>query len=210
MPVLPGQRLPTTHEKLAESTDTQDDPDVLLARLAVHYKMLTRDSVENALDRWQTLADGENFGSFLLAENYLGENKLDQLVQARDKYLQQQGVTRETTAVTSVAPLISSPQAVLAGQPIPESAVPKTVEPHDRHTNLSMSVAKPVISLVESSTAPAPQIKQADKSDLLHYGPGVTLRHLLQQTIELDASDLHVHSGAFLQVRLNGEICKAS
>jgi len=45
---------------------------------------------------------------------------------------------------------------------------------------------------------------------LLDYAPGVTLRNLLQQTIEQRASDLHVHSGSTLLVRHAGKICQAS
>ncbi len=44
----------------------------------------------------------------------------------------------------------------------------------------------------------------------MRYGPGVSLPDLLQQTSELGASDLHVHSGACLRVRLNGKILEAS
>jgi len=48
------------------------------------------------------------------------------------------------------------------------------------------------------------------ESHLLNYGPGATLRDLLQQTIEINASDLHVHSGSNLLVRRGGKICNAS
>jgi twitching motility protein PilT len=52
--------------------------------------------------------------------------------------------------------------------------------------------------------------RQADGSELLGYAPGVTLRNLLQQTLELNASDLHVHSGSTLRVRLGGKVSEAS
>jgi len=50
----------------------------------------------------------------------------------------------------------------------------------------------------------------AEKPALLNYANGVTLQNLLQQTIELKASDLHIHSGSKLLVRLGGKICNAS
>lgn len=45
---------------------------------------------------------------------------------------------------------------------------------------------------------------------LLNYTTGTSLQDLLQQTIELNASDLHIHSGSKLLVRLGGKICNAS
>jgi len=45
---------------------------------------------------------------------------------------------------------------------------------------------------------------------LLQWGHGVSLRDLLRQTIEFNASDLHVHSGSNLLVRRDGEIRNAS
>lgn len=51
---------------------------------------------------------------------------------------------------------------------------------------------------------------QASESSLLRYGQDVSLRDLLEQTIKINASDLHVHSGSNLLVRRDGEICNAS
>lgn len=50
----------------------------------------------------------------------------------------------------------------------------------------------------------------AAESNLLNYGPGVSLRDLLSQTIEIGASDLHLHSGSRLLIRRGGVICDAS
>jgi len=51
---------------------------------------------------------------------------------------------------------------------------------------------------------------RADKSGFLHYGPDVTLRNLLQQAIERNASDLHIHSGAVLRIRVSGNFIDAT
>ncbi len=83
-------------------------------------------------------------------------------------------------------------------------------------------VDKPSFKPVQSSETTAPAVLRAvipaktntaanaNKQILLDYGPGVTLRNLLQQTIELHASDLHVHSGSTLLLRHGGKICTAS
>jgi len=44
----------------------------------------------------------------------------------------------------------------------------------------------------------------------LDYDTGASLLTLLQQTIELGASDLHVHSNSVLRVRTGGDICEAT
>ena len=51
---------------------------------------------------------------------------------------------------------------------------------------------------------------KADKSGMLDYGPGATLQNLLQQAIERDASDLHIHSGAVLRIRVDGGFLDAT
>jgi twitching motility protein PilT len=57
---------------------------------------------------------------------------------------------------------------------------------------------------------PSGQAPKAEDVSLLNYRSGTDIQSLLKQTIELSASDLHVHSGASLRVRLNGDICVAS
>ena len=59
------------------------------------------------------------------------------------------------------------------------------------------------------SLRPVESVK-ADKSGFLHYGPEVTLWDLLQQAIERNASDLHVHSGAVLRIRVDGNFIDAT
>jgi len=61
-----------------------------------------------------------------------------------------------------------------------------------------------------STTAQPDSSTHTSESPLLYYSHGATLRDLLGQTIEINASDLHVHSGSNLLVRRGGEICNAS
>lgn len=70
------------------------------------------------------------------------------------------------------------------------------------------------VQLVESEPTPeTPQYSgsvNSDKSIDLNYGPDVTIQNLLQQAIERNASDLHVHSGAVLRIRVGGKFCDAT
>lgn len=80
-----------------------------------------------------------------------------------------------------------------------------------RNSNNVTPDAKPDNPLGSPPVAASHNTGQStDKAELLRYGPDVNLKDLLQQTIEMDASDLHIHSGARLCVRLNGEITNAT
>jgi len=74
-------------------------------------------------------------------------------------------------------------------------------------TNRSVHIVKPLQAVKPEQAA---QPSKADKSGTLRYSPGVTLRDLLQQAIEQNASDLHVHSGAVLRIRVGGKFCDAT
>ncbi len=104
------------------------------------------------------------------------------------------------------------------------TAVPVQVEEPEEasaseHINESARVIEPVrtiapVRAVESVSAIEPVqdvvSTEENKSGLLHYGPGVTLQNLLQQAIERNASDLHVHSGAVLRLRVDGNFIDAT
>jgi len=70
------------------------------------------------------------------------------------------------------------------------------------------------VQLVES--APRSEASQfsgsadRDKPIALNYGPDVSIQNLLQQAIERNASDLHVHSGAVLRIRVGGKFRDAT
>ncbi|MCW8926054.1 MAG: type IV pilus twitching motility protein PilT [Xanthomonadales bacterium] len=191
------------HEPVAK----QEDPGILLGRIAVYAGVLSVDKVKNALTAWQAEPGGQDFGSFLVAENYLGQETLAKLVNTRDKYLQQQGAVNGDAEIKPVKPPVADTEAAVTTQPAREPgpppgnvAKPQSPTPADN----------PVQDVKPDFRTMTPEKKEHDEEvqpDRLHYGPGVTLQDLLQQTMELNASDLHVHSGASLRVRLNGDIC---
>jgi twitching motility protein PilT len=139
----------------------KDDPNVLLARIAVHNKALSKEEGVNVLRAWTAAADEQDFEAFLIARNHLPLETVIKLVRARDKYLEDKQDTSTTPATETLQ------------------------------------------TTSETKT-------QDNEPDLLRHGPDVSLKDILQQVVELSASDLHVHSGAPLQVRLNGEIRNAT
>jgi len=75
-----------------------------------------------------------------------------------------------------------------------------------------VQASEPAISISPQTvtSAQSDRSSQAGESQHLIYEPGTSLRRLLQQTIEIGASDLHLHSGTNLLVRRGGNICNAS
>ncbi len=180
------------------SNQRDNDLNLLLGRIVIHYKVLSRDKVKNALSTWQAVAGQQDFGDFLVAENYLDATTLSKLIHARDSYLQQQPEPQAPVTRASESRLTVAPGApVMNGQEHEPASKPVKVVP-------------PVIKHVATQETAAEQPDQPKEPDLLTYGPDVTLWNLLQQAIELNASDLHVHSGATLRVRLDGKIRDAT
>ena len=87
-------------------------------------------------------------------------------------------------------------------------------EPAEDDTLLKRPVqssgTRPPVALHAVKTEQADTSTQAGKPGLLNYSAGVTLENLLAQTMTINASDLHIHSGSTLRVRKHGDICEAS
>ena len=44
---------------------SQSDPQMLIGRLALHYKILSKEQVAEAVRRWRTEAAGQDLGTFM-------------------------------------------------------------------------------------------------------------------------------------------------
>ena len=244
------------------------DQDVLLGRLAVHYKILDKARVSEALQLWRSVAGatGQSFDAFLVSESYVAPDVMPKLLRAREQYLQRQGGDAEPEGETP-PPTAPPPAAPPPAAPVPQVGaetvrlkIPDMTAPVHETVNLGAletetlgepetetlpppdgAVAAPVApqapppaaaappptppAVVPSAPTPtptpaptppaaAPAAPSASavevQGTLLEYRPGIDLPDLLRQTREKNASDLHVHSGAPLKLRLLGELHDAS
>ena len=208
--------------------------DLLLGRLAVHFKVLTKDQVGEALQRRRLVGDGVDLGAFLVGEHYLAPPVLTKLEKAREQYMAKNGLAPpeagdQTQPVAPVveplpepaapAPAPPSPAAPVATAPepaAPESAAPAPTaagpaaplapQPVTPQPVAPQAVApQPVAAVDPEPVAPRP-VQVGSGDHLLHVDESTTLENLMQQTRQLGASDLHVHSEAALRLRLNGEM----
>ncbi|MEO1085550.1 MAG: hypothetical protein AAFY88_15020, partial [Acidobacteriota bacterium] len=109
--------------------------DMLLGRLAVHFKVLSKDQVGEALKRRRMVDESLPLGPFLVDEQYVTPEVLAKLDRAREQYLKKQGLTPpdpgDQTQPVGAAPSPVPPQPV-APQPVaaqPVAPQPVTVEP---------------------------------------------------------------------------------
>ena len=92
------------------------------------------------------------------------------------------------------------------------TAVPIEVEA-PKKTHKPVKAVAPLRALEPTrTTEPANFVEpvHVEKSSALNYDAGVSLQNLLQQAVESDASDLHIHSGAFLRIRVDGKFHQAT
>ncbi len=198
---------------------SQSDPQMLIGRLALHYKILSKEQVSEAVRRWRSEAGEQDLGAFMAAQGYLTPAILQKLEGAKAKYLgrdQPQAVAGSTpdpvasqeaatqSAASQPAPsqvgAATTPVAAPAEPPAPEPPAPEPPAPEP-------PAPEPPAPEPASSAIPGqPPAYASNPSWKLRFGPGTTLEKLLRQTQEINASDLHVHSGSRLKVRLNGRL----
>jgi len=243
-----------------------DDPNILLGRLAVHYKVIPKDKAQEALRLWKATAAGSDFGAFLVSESYIAPATLEKLVQARDKYQQKLDPAAAAEPVASEPPPPAAPPAPAPSArpaigaatvrlsaadiaaaaaafpasddetdfpapasddefPLPDDASPVAAAPAlaaqaTVAIDPSLFAPEPESPAKPAPAPPAPEppvaapepqvVATTGAGERLRFGPDVDLRDLLTQTRELGASDLHVHSGAPLRLRIHGRLLDAT
>lgn len=147
--------------------------DALLGRIALHYKLVTQETL-NASAQRQTVLQ-KPLGEVLLEMKVISAEQLKWLQGAMQQYLAKQG----------------------GGAAAPQQAAAQVPAP---------SVPKPqghAVNLPQNAPPPAPiQSAPARRS-----GP-VTLKDILTKAMEVKASDVHLHSGGPLLMRIGGELRK--
>ncbi len=148
--------------------------DALLGRIALHYKLVTPETLKAALERQPLIQPHKPIGEILLDMRVLSADQLKWLLNAQQQYLaKQQG------AAPGAAPGAATPA------PAPAPSAPRA----QGHA-------------VNLPTAPNPAAipsARAQKST-------VTLKEVLQRAVDVRASDVHLHSGAPMQMRVGGTL----
>ncbi|MDP1827303.1 MAG: type IV pilus twitching motility protein PilT [Archangium sp.] len=152
--------------------------DAVLGKIALHYKLVTQDALNAAVQRQG--ASSKTLGDVLLELKVISVEQLKWLQQAQAQYLAKQ-------AGPSPSAPRAPPSAPSAPAPAPAPAAPPSAPRPQGH----------VVNLPASAPPPA-AIRPAPRAG------AITLFDVLAKAVEARASDVHIHSGAPLQMRIGG------
>ncbi|HYO12197.1 MAG TPA: PilT/PilU family type 4a pilus ATPase [Thermoanaerobaculia bacterium] len=184
--------------------------DLLFGRIALHYKLITREQLMEATAFQAREGGSRRLGEILVEKGWLNPRQLEQLLAVQKDYVAKQ------QAQATPAPMQPPPAGraasgpALLGKPLPVSLVqesaplPSLVQPA-AFPAVSAIVAAPVAVAPAPAPPPAPAPVTTPAPTSLGPGPR-QLDRILQSAVDRGASDIHVHSGAALKLRLHGRL----
>ena len=192
-----------------------EKPVSLLGRLAIQMKLIDLDQL-NAATVVQSKAEGEGkkLGEILVELGYINEGQLKKLAAVQSDVIAKHRARKasETSAASPRAdvpkpaaapasPRVAPPAPVVAAErPVPEAAPPPAPA-----ESQNASTAPESARLVA-----VPATEENDSLELSACAPVAAdrqrLHDLLRRAVEAGASDIHIHSGAAVRIRINGTL----
>lgn len=128
--------------------------DMVLGRLAVHFKVLTKTQVGEALKRRRLVDESMALGPFLVQEQYVTTEVLAKLDRAREQYLKKQGLSPPDPGdqTQPVAPEAPGP----APEPSPLAITIDPPKPAQPQTLVVDPVVEPILTPDSASAGEAP------------------------------------------------------
>ncbi|MFL6196694.1 MAG: type IV pilus twitching motility protein PilT [Thermoanaerobaculia bacterium] len=166
--------------------------DLLFGRIALHYKLVTREQLVEASKLQAEEGGQRRLGEVLSAKGLLTPRQVEQILAVQQQYVAKQPAP---AAAPQAAP---APPPALEGQPMP--AV--TMAPQ---AMAALVVEQPMPALAVAATVAAPAPPPAARPGV-STGGDRALDRLLAQALSMGASDLHVHSGSPLKIRIHGRM----
>jgi twitching motility protein PilT len=180
----------------------------LLGRIAVSAKLITQEQLLEALRHQDHLGPSKRLGDILLEQGWISTAQLDWLLKAQATLLERQRqaeaeqqrqartAQQQTLGAAATAPAASATVA----RPAQPAAAPapgtKAQAPAPARPTVAASPAR----------APMPPTVQAARQP----GAQAKLDQILAKAIELRASDVHVHTGLPIQMRIGGRLLKSN
>jgi twitching motility protein PilT len=157
--------------------------DLLFGRIALHYKLVTREQLLEATELQASRGGQLRLGEILVDRGHLNPRQVAQILTVQRDYVakqQQQG--QADAGAPSLAP---QPMPALEVQAMPALA----------------EAAAPAIPVPAAPAAPAAAARPA-----IDLEAPRALDRLLERALLIGASDLHIHSGSPLKIRLHGQM----
>jgi twitching motility protein PilT len=157
--------------------------DLLFGRIALHYKLVTREQLLEASEFQASRGGQPSLGEILVDKGSLNPRQVAQILSVQREY-----VAKQQAQAAAASTLAAQPMPALEVQAMPalaEGAAP----------------AIPAAPAAAAPPPPAPAPKVAVDLDAPR-----ALDRLLERAVLAGASDLHIHSGSPLKMRLHGQM----
>jgi twitching motility protein PilT len=161
---------------------TPASDDVLFGRIALHYKLVTREQLLEASELQAQRGGQLRLGEILVDKGYLKPQQVAQILAVQRDY-----VAKQQASAAAAPALDVQPMPALAVQTMPALGGPAMTAP----------------APAPAAVGPAPAAPPRPAFDL--EAPRA-LDRLLEHALSVGASDLHVHSGAPLKIRVDGRM----
>ena len=199
----------------------------LMGRVAVHLKMISMDQLAE-VTRAQARGDSRNLGELLVEAGYITREQLATLVAAQKQVIAKQKAQQAAAAageprvaaaggngsarpVAPPAPArggngAAQPVAPAASTPAPNGGDPSQARPASAPKPPAAEPAAPPNP--EPVPAPTPPVAIVSAISLPEPSAGEceTLHRVLHESFERGASDIHVHGGDAIRIRLAGKL----
>ncbi len=164
--------------------------DLLIGRLALHYKLITEDQLAEATRQQSREGHQRRLGEVLVGNGLLTPRRFEQLLAAQ----------REVLAKRRAAAPGPPPQP--ASGPTVEQTMPALATAEMP----AIALVEPALPAVPAGLASAPAGSGAAPGAASGAAGPARLDRILAYAVRLGASDVHVHSGAPLEVRRHGQL----
>ncbi len=176
-------------------------PPPLLGRIAVHLKLISEDQLAAATRKQAESGSTKNIGSILCEMGFLTQAQLGQVLRARDQLVAKQRAMQAIASSDREPEIGAAPvRPQMTARPAALSA-PATPAPSVRN---AQPAAPPA-----SSTPTAPAAARTAVSAPGARPDARSLVDYLRLGVERGASDVHIHAGTPLRLRLHGEFTTA-
>ncbi len=183
--------------------------DSVLGRIALHYKLVSQEQLTAATKPGKGLAES------LLEHKFISAEQLKWLQNATAQFIAKQGGAPAPAAAAAPAAQASRPAPAQAPAPAAAPvarAVPAASAPAPVAAPAPAPAAAPAPAPVPSSSSGFAKSSNEGMSDFSGAEAHAmrsklpSLQQILTKAVEAKASDVHIHAGAPLQMRLNGTL----
>src|SRR5436305_3926606 len=171
--------------------------DLLFGRIALHYKLVTREQVLEATQIQTNEGGGRPLSEILTERGILTPRQVEQILAVQRDYVAKQQAQTPAGPAPAAEPLRAQAMPALSVQAMP-----------------SLAVAEPPAAVAPAPVPPPPAPTPAPAAGRVGIAFDLeaprALDRLLKYALSVGASDLHLHSGAPLKIRVNGLLADLS